>query len=118
LCTSGSTFTVNSVPRITALHVVSISSTCPFEEDRYFETCCVGVLNPRGTVQYWPLPHLRRAFSIFPSLYQRAGIAQGYGPDDQGVGVRVPVGVRIFTSTCRPDPRWGPPSFISNGYGG
>jgi hypothetical protein len=27
---------------------------------------------------------------------------------DQGVGVRVPVGTRIFNSPCRPDPLWGP----------
>jgi hypothetical protein len=31
------------------------------------------------------------------------GIATGYGLDDQGVGVRVPVGARIFTSPRRPD---------------
>jgi hypothetical protein len=31
------------------------------------------------------------------------GIATGYGLDDRGVGVRVPVGVRIFISACRPD---------------
>jgi hypothetical protein len=38
----------------------------------------------------------------------RAGIAQsvwptGYRLDDQGVGVRVPVGARIITSPCSPD---------------
>jgi hypothetical protein len=26
------------------------------------------------------------------------------------------VGVRIFTSLCRPDRLWGPPSLLSNGY--
>jgi hypothetical protein len=31
------------------------------------------------------------------------GIATGYGLDDRGVGIRVPVGSRIFTSPCRPD---------------
>jgi hypothetical protein len=30
-------------------------------------------------------------------------IATGYGLDDRGVGVRVPVGTRIFTSSCHPD---------------
>jgi hypothetical protein len=31
------------------------------------------------------------------------GIATGYRLDDQGVGVRVPVGMRIFSSPRRPD---------------
>jgi hypothetical protein len=31
------------------------------------------------------------------------GIATGYGLEDTGVGVRVPVASRIFTSPCRPD---------------
>jgi hypothetical protein len=36
------------------------------------------------------------------------GIATGYGLDDQGLGVQVPVGVRIFSSPRRPDWLWGP----------
>jgi hypothetical protein len=39
------------------------------------------------------------------------GIATGYGLDDQVVGVRVPVGSRIFSS-----PR--PPNLLSDEYGG
>jgi glutamine synthetase len=31
------------------------------------------------------------------------GIATSYGLDDRGVGVRVPVGSRIFSSPNRPD---------------
>jgi hypothetical protein len=31
------------------------------------------------------------------------GIATGYGLDDRGVGVRVPVGSRIFSSPRRPE---------------
>jgi hypothetical protein len=46
------------------------------------------------------------------------GIATGYGMDDQGVGVRVPVGITIFTSSRRRDRLWGPPSLLSNGYRG
>jgi hypothetical protein len=45
------------------------------------------------------------------------GIATGYGLDDWGVRVRVPVGSRIFSSP-RPDRLWGPPSFLHNGYRG
>jgi hypothetical protein len=35
-------------------------------------------------------------------------IATGYGLDDRGVGVRVPVGSRIFASLYCPDWLWGP----------
>jgi hypothetical protein len=41
------------------------------------------------------------------------GIATGYGLDDQGVGVRVLVGSRIFSSRRRPDRLLGPP--VGNG---
>jgi hypothetical protein len=42
----------------------------------------------------------------------------GYGLDDRGVGVRVTVGSRIFSSPRRPDRLWGPPNLLSNGYWG
>jgi hypothetical protein len=45
-------------------------------------------------------------------------IATAYGLDDGGVGVRAPVGSRIFSSPHRPDRLWGPPNFLSNGYRG
>jgi hypothetical protein len=35
------------------------------------------------------------------------GIATGYGLGDREVGVRVPVGSRIFSSVRRPDRLWG-----------
>jgi hypothetical protein len=47
------------------------------------------------------------------------GIATGYGLDDQGgAGVRVPIGLEIFTSPYRPDRLWGPPNLLLNGYRG
>jgi hypothetical protein len=52
------------------------------------------------------------------SLDSSVGIATGYGLDDRGVGVRVPVGSRIFSSSNRPERLWGPPNLLSNGYGG
>jgi hypothetical protein len=45
-------------------------------------------------------------------------IATGYGLDDLGVGVEVPVGSRIFSSLRRPDRLWDPPNLLSNGYRG
>jgi hypothetical protein len=52
------------------------------------------------------------------SRVSAVGIATGYGLDDRGVGVRVPVGSRIFTSPCRPDRLWSSPNLLSNGYRG
>jgi hypothetical protein len=52
------------------------------------------------------------------SLDSVVGIATVYGLDDRGVGVRVPVGSRIFSSPRRPDRPWGLPNFLSNGYWG
>jgi hypothetical protein len=46
------------------------------------------------------------------------GIATGYGLDDRGVGVGVPVGSRIFSSPHRPDRLTGPPNLLSNRYRG
>jgi hypothetical protein len=37
---------------------------------------------------------------------------------DRGVGVRIPVGSRIFFSPRRPDRLWGPPNLVSSGYRG
>jgi hypothetical protein len=42
-------------------------------------------------------------------------IATGNGRDGRGVGFRVPVRTRFFTSPRRPDLFWGPPSLLSNG---
>jgi hypothetical protein len=37
------------------------------------------------------------------------GIATGYGLEDGEIGVRVPVGARIFSLPQLPDRLWGPP---------
>jgi hypothetical protein len=46
------------------------------------------------------------------------GISTSYGLDDRGVGIRVPVGSRIFSSPRLPDLLWGPPNLLSDGYRG
>jgi hypothetical protein len=45
-------------------------------------------------------------------------IATGYNLDDRGVGIRVLIVSRIFSSQRRPDRPLGPPSFLSNGFRG
>jgi hypothetical protein len=52
------------------------------------------------------------------SRYSAVGIVTGYWLDDRGVGVRVPVGPRIFTFPCRSDGLWGPPNLLYNGHQG
>jgi hypothetical protein len=54
----------------------------------------------------------------FRSRDSVVGIATGYGLDDRGLGVRVPVWSRIFSSPRRPDRLWSPPSLLFNGYRG
>jgi hypothetical protein len=57
-------------------------------------------------------------YSIYLILKSRDSvvcIATGYGLDERGFGVRVPVGSRIFFSPRRPDRLWGPPSLLTNG---
>jgi hypothetical protein len=46
------------------------------------------------------------------------GIATGYRLDDRGVGVRVPVGSRMFFSPSHQDRLWRPPNPLSSGYRG
>jgi hypothetical protein len=44
--------------------------------------------------------------------------ATGYEMDNRVVGVRVPVGSKMFSSPCRPDRLWGPPNLLANGHRG
>jgi hypothetical protein len=46
------------------------------------------------------------------------GIATGHGLDDLVVGVRVPVGSKIFSFPRTPDRLWSPLSLLSNEYRG
>jgi hypothetical protein len=46
------------------------------------------------------------------------GIATGRGLEHREVGVRVPVGSRIFSSPRHPDRLLGPSKLLSNGYRG
>jgi hypothetical protein len=53
----------------------------------------------------------RRRDSLF-------GIATLYVLDDQGIGIRVSVRSRIFSSPRRPDRLWGPSNLLYNEYRG
>jgi hypothetical protein len=46
------------------------------------------------------------------------GITTGYELQNFGIGVRVPVGSRIFSSPRRPDGLMGPLTLLSYGYRG
>jgi hypothetical protein len=70
-----------------------------------------------NTCAFLILDLLSRYINILSSRGSAVGIATGYGLDDKGVGIRVPVGSRIFISSCRPDRLWGPTN-LSNEYGG
>jgi hypothetical protein len=48
----------------------------------------------------------------------RTGIATGYRLGSRRVGVRVPVGVRFFSSSVHTDQFCGPPCLLSSGYRG
>jgi hypothetical protein len=66
----------------------------------------------------YPLLMFNVFILVIRSRDSAVGVATGYGLDDRGVGVRVPVGSRIFTFPCRPDRLWGPPSLLSSVYRG
>jgi hypothetical protein len=63
-----------------------------------------GVLlqNPRDIAEAFS-EHFRSVYVNRGSRDSSVGMATSYGLDDGGVGVRVPVGSRIFTSPNRPD---------------
>jgi hypothetical protein len=56
--------------------------------------------------------------NIYNSYFRHQDIATGYMLHDQRDRVRVPVGAGFFSSPCRPDRFWGPPSPLHNGYQG
>jgi hypothetical protein len=63
-----------------------------------------------------PLDVISNSYIKFAAFSSRSrdssvGIETGYGLNDRGVGVRVPVGSRIFSSPRLPDRLWGPPNF-------
>jgi hypothetical protein len=72
----------------------------------------------RRVVSFTHLPFYPRYPVDMKSRDGVVGIATGYRLDDREVGVRVPVGSKIFSSPRRPERFWGPSSLLSNGYRG
>jgi hypothetical protein len=105
---------------VDALHVICLDD--PWEYTQYPmswpriepNTSWIRVWSVTATPTCWVL--------ILPTILRSrdssVGTATGYGLDDRGIGVGVPVGSRIFSSPRRPDRLWGPPSLLPNGYGG
>jgi hypothetical protein len=63
--------------------------------------------------------NLYKCYNVYKkSRGSAVGIVTGYGLDDLGVRVRVPVGSRIFTSPYHPGWLRSPPNLLSNGYRG
>jgi hypothetical protein len=56
--------------------------------------------------------------AILGNRNSSVGRATGYGLEERGVGVRVPVWSRILFSPRLPDRLWGPPSLLAKGYRG
>jgi hypothetical protein len=77
-------------------------------ENLIFPTQCICALRI--------IPANKISIAVSVSRDSAVGTAPGYRLDDRGVGVRVPVGIRIFSSSRRPDRLWGPPSLLPNGY--
>jgi hypothetical protein len=63
-----------------------------------------------------PFKCRKSLYVTITSLDSAVGTVTGFGLDDRGVGVRVPVGSRIFTSPSRPDRLWDPPNVLFNEY--
>jgi hypothetical protein len=78
-----------------------------------------GTMLQAGRSWVWfPVRSFEYSFGvILPSQDNAVGIATDYGLDGRGVGVRVTVVSRIFSSPRRSDRLWGPPSLLYKGYG-
>jgi hypothetical protein len=66
-------------------------------------------------MQFETIPTSSFLISCWESV---VGIATGYGLDDRGIGVRVPVVSRIFSSPRRPDRLLDPFNLLYDGYRG
>jgi hypothetical protein len=95
----------SSLITITLFHVFTLST----------------IINIMATYIDFAILIIRFEIFYFPISYPKpsaVGLATGYGLDDQGFGVRDPMGVRIFTFLYCPDRLWGSPNLLSYEYRG
>jgi hypothetical protein len=100
--------------RINVAKIDVLSYALIMETKNIFETLVfISILKPVTAREYYSksVPSLRSRENI-------VGIATGYGLDDRGVGVRVPVWSIIISSPRRPDRFRGPPTSYPMGTGG
>jgi hypothetical protein len=69
-----------------------------------------------GKLPYWELHNLCSYILSRRNPDSAVHVATGYGLEVRGIGVRVPVGVRFFSSPRSPDRLWGPPSLLFDGF--
>jgi hypothetical protein len=97
-----------------SVHVVTRKSCLehPLKFKTYFNNFSLKIVNFRLSID------LNWCATLDKSRGSVVGIATGYGMEGGGVGVRVPVRSRIFSSPSCPDRLWGPPNLLFNGYRG
>jgi hypothetical protein len=87
---------------------------CQRNNEWHFPSC------PRGWETRFrnktPRRHIFVSHQSYRSRDSAVGIMTDHRLDDRSVGVRVPVGSRIFPSPRRPDRLCPAPSLLSNGY--
>jgi hypothetical protein len=75
----------------------------------YFEGSGRDLLESTSIISYI----FYKCYKIHVGRDSVASITTSYGLNDRGVGVRVPVGSRIFFSPRRPNRLWGPSNLLS-----
>jgi hypothetical protein len=94
-------------------------------QSRYTESIC-SVFRSPWSVRWSSVSEHSHMMSLYFSIVHfvprirdsAVGVATGYELDDRGVGVRVPVGSRIFSMWSRPTLGLTQPPILYNGYWG
>jgi hypothetical protein len=107
------------IPARSRQHAVRLPVSCSSEAPTDFQRTASSIF-----LLEWRIKFRSRTTQVWLYLFvcgsrgSVVGIASGYGLDEWGIGIRVPVRSRIFSSPCRPDRSWGRPSLLYNGYRG